>query len=241
MASSGFYNFFGTNSTNPYFSQTYNSLNDQYNNILVERHYIPQHIYQSLYSNQQQQHAYNLQPPIYANSSSNVFSYFNDPIPQIPPIPPHTHQVPPPATTAPPPQTTRTSRITNPLREPSPHSPQFSNIIDLLFTIPLTPRTPTNDTAITVDMLTTNTTVFIYNGESLDTCAVCLDSIRNNTIVRKLNACNHMFHISCIDRWVANNNKCPLCRTNINVTPRPNEHEHEHDNDNNAEDDSVVI
>jgi hypothetical protein len=215
MASAGFYNFFGSNSTNPYFSQTYNSLHDQYNNILVEKHYIPQHIYQSLYLNQS--HHNNLQHPIYSNSSSNVFSYFNDPqfAPNNPPVTPATST--PATATHTASTTTTTSRIQNPLRDPSP---QFSNIIDLLFTIPLTPRTPTNDTLITVDILSKNTTIFIYNSESVDTCAVCLDTIRNNTIVRKLNACNHLFHINCIDRWVANNNKCPLCRSDINVAPR---------------------
>lgn len=212
MASSRFHNFiFGennTNHTNPYFSnQSYNSLNttSPQQCILVEKHYIPLELYQTLYPSQNNNNSNYVQPPIYANS--NHFSYFTDPI--INTNQPQQQQQPQPQ---------------------QQHQPQpFSNIIDLLFTIPL--NTATNDentiNNITIDILSKNSVVSIYDvdvdadtddssSSTNSTCSVCLDIIRNGTIIRKLTSCNHIFHLECIDKWVATNYKCPLCRTNIN-------------------------
>ena len=42
------------------------------------------------------------------------------------------------------------------------------------------------------------------------TCTICLENISetdNNTLV-----CNHSFHEICINRWLATNTNCPICR-----------------------------
>ena len=41
-------------------------------------------------------------------------------------------------------------------------------------------------------------------------CSICLEPLRNNVVT--LN-CGHSFHIHCISRWAAQNQPCPLCRT----------------------------
>ena len=38
-----------------------------------------------------------------------------------------------------------------------------------------------------------------------------------SSIVREINKCKHIFHLSCADRWFENNIKCPLCRQDIRV------------------------
>lgn len=45
-------------------------------------------------------------------------------------------------------------------------------------------------------------------------CTICLDKFLNNQDVRVLN-CNHCFHKSCIDSWLLNILKCPLCRSSV--------------------------
>lgn len=50
-------------------------------------------------------------------------------------------------------------------------------------------------------------------------CAICHSPIENDTIIRKINSCNHIFHPHCVDRWFENNSSCPLCRQII--LPRP--------------------
>jgi len=52
-------------------------------------------------------------------------------------------------------------------------------------------------------------------------CIICytqLDDI--NTIVT---SCNHKYHTECINRWLINNNNCPICRTHIilNIAENP--------------------
>lgn len=43
-----------------------------------------------------------------------------------------------------------------------------------------------------------------------DQCAVCLSEFDGGEMVRRLPCCHH-FHPACIDRWLLQNKKCPLC------------------------------
>lgn len=52
----------------------------------------------------------------------------------------------------------------------------------------------------------------IPQGEA--TCSICLDDFQNGDKVRQL-PCQHFFHSSCVDKWLALNHTCPLCRESI--------------------------
>lgn len=41
-------------------------------------------------------------------------------------------------------------------------------------------------------------------------CPICYDD--NNSCYFRSLICNHDFHVTCIDEWLANNNTCPICR-----------------------------
>jgi hypothetical protein len=53
-------------------------------------------------------------------------------------------------------------------------------------------------------------------------CVICqqdiytnkLLSINNESIIRILR-CSHCFHVTCIDRWFIENNKCPTCKSKV--------------------------
>jgi len=45
-------------------------------------------------------------------------------------------------------------------------------------------------------------------------CMVCLDMMKKGEDVRHL-PCDHKFHQHCIDTWLLNRRKCPLCKLNI--------------------------
>ncbi|KNC98668.1 uncharacterized protein SPPG_06350 [Spizellomyces punctatus DAOM BR117] len=48
------------------------------------------------------------------------------------------------------------------------------------------------------------------------TCSICLDVYSPTTMVRKLVPCGHVFHPSCVDRWVTEvAGVCPLCRVDL--------------------------
>ncbi|KAL4340784.1 hypothetical protein GQ457_08G034370 [Hibiscus cannabinus] len=47
-----------------------------------------------------------------------------------------------------------------------------------------------------------------------ESCAVCLYDFQGEDEIRRLTNCRHVFHRSCLDRWMGYDQKtCPLCRT----------------------------
>lgn len=52
---------------------------------------------------------------------------------------------------------------------------------------------------------------------SLEDCSICLEIIKKNDKIYKLN-CGHIFHVTCLNQW--NKNTCPYCRNAIIVTQR---------------------
>ncbi|XP_019168700.1 PREDICTED: E3 ubiquitin-protein ligase RHA1B-like [Ipomoea nil] len=47
-----------------------------------------------------------------------------------------------------------------------------------------------------------------------ESCAVCLYEFDRDDEIRRLTNCRHIFHRSCLDRWMDHDQKtCPLCRT----------------------------
>merc|ERR1712098_888701 len=43
-------------------------------------------------------------------------------------------------------------------------------------------------------------------------CCVCLGDFEKGNKIRVLK-CKHMFHQECVDQWLQQNRKCPLCKT----------------------------
>jgi hypothetical protein len=50
-------------------------------------------------------------------------------------------------------------------------------------------------------------------------CAICQDTIAGNAQARRLRACQHSYHVGCIDQWFEQNVHCPVCRYDIRETP----------------------
>jgi hypothetical protein len=66
------------------------------------------------------------------------------------------------------------------------------------------------------DVLARNTT--LLQGSELEeesSCAICQDSISADDACRKLTACSHVYHQTCIDQWFRTNINCPTCRHDI--------------------------
>lgn len=51
-------------------------------------------------------------------------------------------------------------------------------------------------------------------GEMGRACSVCINDYAQGNKLRRL-PCSHEFHIHCIDRWLSENNTCPICRQPI--------------------------
>ncbi|XP_037092940.1 E3 ubiquitin-protein ligase RNF165-like [Pollicipes pollicipes] len=52
--------------------------------------------------------------------------------------------------------------------------------------------------------------------ESVDRekCTICLSEFEDGECVRRL-PCMHLYHIDCVDQWLATSRRCPICRVDI--------------------------
>ncbi|XP_030476803.1 NEP1-interacting protein-like 2 isoform X1 [Syzygium oleosum] len=46
-------------------------------------------------------------------------------------------------------------------------------------------------------------------------CAICLQNIEVGETVRSLPHCHHMFHLTCVDKWLVRCGSCPVCRQHV--------------------------
>ncbi|XP_018484077.1 RING-H2 finger protein ATL40-like [Raphanus sativus] len=67
------------------------------------------------------------------------------------------------------------------------------------------------------------------NGDDVSAveCAVCLSFFEEKDTVRMLPNCKHVFHVTCVDTWLASCSTCPICRTEVepsqSLLPEPRE------------------
>ncbi|TYJ97408.1 RING-H2 finger protein ATL66-like [Cucumis melo var. makuwa] len=52
-------------------------------------------------------------------------------------------------------------------------------------------------------------------------CVICLNKFEDAQKCRWMKKCGHIFHRSCIDRWLKTERECPLCRTCVCVVVKP--------------------
>ncbi|XP_056697461.1 RING-H2 finger protein ATL32-like [Spinacia oleracea] len=55
-------------------------------------------------------------------------------------------------------------------------------------------------------------------GKGSPFCVVCQSKFRDGELVRWLPECDHMFHLSCIDKWLTSHKTCPSCRDDLDIT-----------------------
>jgi hypothetical protein len=80
----------------------------------------------------------------------------------------------------------------------------------------------------TPEQIDQNTTLGNLVSDTEHACAICQDALTSEQEGRKLNACGHWFHKSCIDTWLNGNVHCPVCRHDIRepmrqTSPAPEE------------------
>ncbi|CAN6169782.1 unnamed protein product [Urochloa humidicola] len=56
------------------------------------------------------------------------------------------------------------------------------------------------------------------NGDGAQ-CSVCLGAVQPGEMVRRLPICKHLYHVECIDMWLASHATCPVCRSDVESAP----------------------
>ncbi|OEL19037.1 E3 ubiquitin-protein ligase ATL41 [Dichanthelium oligosanthes] len=51
-------------------------------------------------------------------------------------------------------------------------------------------------------------------------CAICLGAVQDGEVVRALPSCGHVFHVPCVDTWLASSSSCPVCRAEVEPPPQ---------------------
>jgi hypothetical protein len=104
-----------------------------------------------------------------------------------------------------------------------------ANLFNTLFTALINPSRlngansyQDRPTGLTANQIEDNSTIISYytenttnNQPSSSICSVCTLEYETGQQVRSLDACDHAFHTGCIDRWLADHNTCPLCRSQV--------------------------
>lgn len=83
-----------------------------------------------------------------------------------------------------------------------------------------------------------NVAIYSHSNSTIDMCSICQGNFESNDIIRKLNGCGHLFHLNCIDRWLAEHNTCPTCRNNITTQRNNNIGDNDTSDDNDDSDDN---
>ena len=47
-------------------------------------------------------------------------------------------------------------------------------------------------------------------------CPICYENFNPDSLV-VVTTCSHLFHYDCLEKWLSRKDKCPLCRTTINL------------------------
>jgi len=52
-------------------------------------------------------------------------------------------------------------------------------------------------------------------------CAICLTEFEDGEDLRCLIRCTHVFHVKCVDEWLKDNKRCPMCRQFLRKEEEP--------------------
>ena len=46
-------------------------------------------------------------------------------------------------------------------------------------------------------------------------CSICFDAFERRQKVKKLTRCGHEYHSGCLDKWLQNEKRCPICNEEV--------------------------
>lgn len=49
------------------------------------------------------------------------------------------------------------------------------------------------------------------NDAEEESCSICFDNFEFRQKIKKLKNCGHEYHAKCLDKWLENEKRCPMC------------------------------
>ena len=49
-------------------------------------------------------------------------------------------------------------------------------------------------------------------------CSICFEDFTIQNRIKLLSECGHEYHDSCINKWLENEKRCPVCNKNLNIS-----------------------
>lgn len=74
-------------------------------------------------------------------------------------------------------------------------------------------------TGLTVEQIHDRTTLQVFGSSTSILCTICQNPCEPGSIVQTIEECHHVFHPVCIERWLVQNNSCPVCRSVVAPLP----------------------
>ena len=98
-----------------------------------------------------------------------------------------------------------------------PVSGQSVSLMDLFQQLTQDGDDSNSNNGISITELNRHTSIETYDSQNSrhDTCAVCRESFTTGQPVRRIERCGHVFHTTCMDRWLESHSTCPLCMQTI--------------------------
>ncbi|MED6193159.1 hypothetical protein PIB30_016461 [Stylosanthes scabra] len=62
-------------------------------------------------------------------------------------------------------------------------------------------------------------------------CAICLLEFEDDSLLRLLTVCRHVFHQECVDLWLHRHKTCPVCRTDLETRKSCSDDDDIHDHE----------
>ncbi|XP_060211158.1 RING-H2 finger protein ATL29 [Lycium barbarum] len=87
--------------------------------------------------------------------------------------------------------------------------------------IPIDPRVSANEQGLDPKIIKsfptfTYSSVKDYRKETYGLeCAICLVEFEDDSLLRLVTLCNHVYHQECIDLWLESHKTCPVCRASL--------------------------
>lgn len=50
---------------------------------------------------------------------------------------------------------------------------------------------------------------------SQPTCSICFEEFKYQQKIKTLTKCNHDYHEECINKWLENEKRCPMCNKDV--------------------------